>query len=99
MTAAASTEEQVVCEWCGAEFQRPSHRGPTPRFCSGAHRQTAHRARQPRKVSEVERLRALVVEVGLSGVESTVPRRYVVVQLDTDTWDACVAEAQREGRR
>ncbi len=98
MTTAASTE-QVVCEWCGAEFQRPSHRGPTPKYCSPGHRQAAHRARQPRKPSEVERLRALVVEVGLAGVESTVPRRYVVVQLDLDTWQACVAEVLREDRR
>lgn len=35
--------ESIECEWCGANFPRPSHRGPKPRFCSAAHRQYSHR--------------------------------------------------------
>ena len=34
------------CEWCAAAFERPSRRGPAPKFCGDAHRQAAHRARR-----------------------------------------------------
>lgn len=36
----------VACEWCGSEFHPPARRGPTPKYCSAAHRQAAHRSRQ-----------------------------------------------------
>ena len=36
--------EKLTCEWCGQKFDRRSNRGPTPKFCSNAHRQAAHRS-------------------------------------------------------
>ena len=36
----------LVCQWCGAEFERPHRRGPAPKFCSGAHRQRAYERRR-----------------------------------------------------
>ena len=30
--------ESLVCEWCGVEFERPSHRGPTPGSTAGTRR-------------------------------------------------------------
>lgn len=35
-----------VCEWCGETFERATNRGPSPKYCSAAHRQAAHRSRQ-----------------------------------------------------
>jgi hypothetical protein len=35
-----------ICEWCGETFARTTNRGPMPKYCSAAHRQAAHRARQ-----------------------------------------------------
>jgi hypothetical protein len=35
----------LSCRWCGAELVRRSNHGPIPRYCSDAHRQSAHRAR------------------------------------------------------
>jgi len=35
-----------VCAWCGQRFTRPHTRGPAPKYCSKAHRQRAHEARQ-----------------------------------------------------
>lgn len=42
--------EVLRCEWCETEFERPSKRGPVPKYCSAAHRQAAHRARQAPRV-------------------------------------------------
>jgi hypothetical protein len=39
------TGEKLVCEWCGDEFERPSPKGQTPKFCRPAHRQRAHEQR------------------------------------------------------
>lgn len=35
----------LTCEWCGEKFAKPNGKGPTPKFCSDAHRQAAHRKR------------------------------------------------------
>ena len=40
------SKERLICEWCSKEFERPAPKGPSPRFCSPAHRQAAHQARQ-----------------------------------------------------
>jgi len=41
-----NNEEELKCEWCGDTFERPSEKGPKPKYCSNGHRQAAHRARQ-----------------------------------------------------
>jgi ferredoxin len=38
----------MTCEFCGGPFARVAKMGPTPRFCSGACRTAAHRARHAR---------------------------------------------------
>lgn len=40
------SKKRLICEWCSKEFERPAPKGPSPRFCSPAHRQAAHQARQ-----------------------------------------------------
>jgi hypothetical protein len=53
------TNNQQVCQWCGETFTRPHAKGPTPKYCSPAHRQQAHRARKrARSVTGVEGLPA-----------------------------------------
>ena len=46
------TGKRLTCEWCGTEFARSSSRGPEPRYCSHAHRQRAHEARQAFRVAK-----------------------------------------------
>lgn len=38
----------LACAYCGDRFQRPSTRGPAPKYCSHACRQRAYEARNPR---------------------------------------------------
>lgn len=46
----------LVCQWCGAHFERPNTRGPIPKFCRASHRQRAHQLRV------LERFKAQVLE-------------------------------------
>lgn len=52
----------MTCEWCGAEFERLSHRGPAPKFCSDAHRQAAFRARHSERTNGADTYRAVAAE-------------------------------------
>lgn len=38
--------EQLTCEWCQWEFDRPHEAGPAPKFCGAGHRQRAFEARR-----------------------------------------------------
>ena len=40
--------KNLTCDWCNEAFERPHERGPSPKFCSDAHRQAAHRAKKTR---------------------------------------------------
>lgn len=39
---------KLACQWepCGREFERPSPKGPVPKFCSPSHRQRAYEDRR-----------------------------------------------------
>jgi hypothetical protein len=45
-TLVTVTSEQLICEWCSSEFQRPHQRGPAPKYCSRPHRQRAYEERR-----------------------------------------------------
>jgi hypothetical protein len=45
--------EYMFCEWCDAEFRRPSPIGPAPKYCKQSHRQRAYEERTFIRRSEV----------------------------------------------
>ena len=58
----------IVCIWCGQEFERPNRKGRPPSYCSASHRQQAHHAR--RRGAAVSDVADVVGRVaGISGAE------------------------------
>lgn len=59
------TSRVATCEWCEADFIRPSRKGPAPRFCSQSHRQRAFELRRITNLKDA--LRAARAEIDRHG--------------------------------
>jgi hypothetical protein len=75
----------LTCEWCGVEFERPNHRGPTPKYCTDAHRQAAHRARHSTPKFDTSLFEAAFPKIDTSLFEAIMPK------FDTSLFEAAFA--------
>jgi hypothetical protein len=74
----------LTCEWCGVEFERPNNRGPTPKYCSDAHRQAAHRARHSTPKFDTSVFEAIIPKIDTSVFEAALPK------IDTSVFEAAL---------
>lgn len=66
----------LTCVECGAQFERYSHMGPVPKFCSGRCRQRAHLRRvKPHRTEVEERIEDVLqaVEFCINRAQGDVP--------------------------
>ncbi|MFE4398676.1 hypothetical protein ACFRPV_33085 [Kitasatospora sp. NPDC056808] len=88
--------QQLTCTWCEREWNRPSKRGPTPKWCSDSCRQAAWRhrvgpevlAKRRRRAEaeqarrwEIERYHAIFKSIGVRGPLATDTARSLLCEL------------------
>ena len=84
----------LACEWCGVEFERPNHRGPSPKYCSDAHRQAAHRARHSTPRFDASLIEAIFPKIDTSLFEAAIPKFDAsMIEAVVPKFDASLIEA------